>query len=158
MMRPQAGRRSQAPPTARSNRTSATGAASVTGKAPEAMGLVRFWGCLRSAARSLISFMRYTPPATMQYRPNVRQTRGRSAVLNRFLEKKRAAKTNTFLIHSRGRVEASKRERVETSAWVLDGASSSMDGAAKTRLGGSVLGEKGNIHPTSSIRRYIPGH
>src|SRR5262249_30187928 len=145
-------------PTARSKRPRATGAANVSGKAPEAIGLVRFWGCLLSAARSLISFMRYTPPATMQYRPNIRQARGKSVVLNRFLEKKRAAKTNTFLIHSRGRVDSSKRERPATSAWVRDGASCSMDGAAKTRLGGSVLGEKGNIHPTSSVRRYIPGH
>src|SRR5215471_15363770 len=158
MMRPQAGRRSQAPPTPRSNRTSATGAANVTGKAPEAMGLVRFWGCRLSAARSLISFMRYTPPATMQYRPNIRQTRGKSARLKRFLEKNRAAKTNTFLIHSRGRVETSKRERMGTSTWVRDDASSSMDGAAKTRLGGSVLGEKGNILPTSAVRRYSPDH
>src|SRR5262245_18835740 len=149
MMSPKAGRRSQAPPTARNTRASAAGAATATGKAPEAMGLVRFWGCLVSAARSLISFMRYTPPATMQYRPNARQVRGRSTTLNRFLEKKRAAKTNVFLTHSCGRVDTSKRERMARSARARDGASSSIRRAVEVWTLESVLGEKGDIQHTS---------
>src|SRR5712691_1617308 len=102
--------------------------------------------------------MRYTPPATMQYRPNARQVRGKSATLNRFLEKKRAAKINTFLIHSRGRVASSKRERMARSARARDGASSSRRCVPVAWTCARVLCDKGDIQHTSSVRRYIPDH
>jgi hypothetical protein len=38
---------------------------------------------------------------------------GRSAKFRRFLEKNRAAKRKKFLIHSRGRVETTRRRNVE---------------------------------------------
>src|SRR5262249_23315690 len=83
-----------------------------------------------------------------------RQARGKSAKLNRFLEKKRAAKIDTFLIHSRGRVAASKRERMTRSARAREGASSSMCCVPAAWTFGSALCEKGDIQLISIASTY----
>src|SRR5262245_17213062 len=89
--------------------------------------------------------MRYTPPAAMQYRPNARKVRNKRVGLSRFWEKKRAAKRNAFLIHSRGRVDTSKRESIDSGVWVCAGVSPLVCCAPEAWTFGITLCEKSGI-------------
>src|SRR6516162_2922254 len=102
---------SKAPIPAALKRAIAVGIATKIGSAPDAMGLLRFCGCLLSRSRSQISLTRYTPPLARQKYVNATKDFAKNSKFKRFCEKKSGANTNAFFTHSWGRSEANNRRK-----------------------------------------------